>query len=100
MTRKEAIEVLIVKAGYGKFVKDIINQIFDEYQETILTIAEVDNKKIKKLEERIKDLETDKTCVGCKHWVYDGYGLGDKTCKINKNCKRAHKDRYDQRANS
>ena len=29
MTREEALEVLIVKAGYGDFVKDIIDQIFD-----------------------------------------------------------------------
>ena len=32
MTREEAKQVLIVKAGYGKFVEDIIDQIFNEHE--------------------------------------------------------------------
>jgi septal ring factor EnvC (AmiA/AmiB activator) len=32
MTREEAIDVLCVKAGKGEFVRDIINQIFDEHE--------------------------------------------------------------------
>ena len=35
MTREEALEVLIVKANKGDFVKDIINQIFDEHEAEI-----------------------------------------------------------------
>ena len=32
MTREEALDVLIVKADKGDFVKDIINQIYDEHE--------------------------------------------------------------------
>ena len=47
MTREEAREVLIVKAGYGDFVEDIIDQIFDDHEA-----------QLKAKEEEIKDLQT------------------------------------------
>ena len=37
MTREEAKEVLIIKAGYGDFVENIIDQIFN-YHETAIEI--------------------------------------------------------------
>ena len=32
MTREEAKEVLIIKAGYGDFVENIIDQIYDDHE--------------------------------------------------------------------
>ena len=32
MTREESKKVLIVKAGYGSFVENILDQIYDEHE--------------------------------------------------------------------
>ena len=35
MTREEAKEVLIMKAGYGDFVENIIDEIYDDFEEEL-----------------------------------------------------------------
>lgn len=55
MTREEAKQVLIVKTGYGKFVEDIIDQIFSEHEA-----------QLKAKDEEIKGL-------GCRAYHAEGY---------------------------
>ena len=39
MTRDEEIDILCVKAGKGDFVKDIINQIYDEHEAQLSVLS-------------------------------------------------------------
>lgn len=48
MTREEAKQVLIVKAGLGSFVENIIDQIYDDHYD----IVKAKDDEIKKLKEQ------------------------------------------------
>ena len=96
MTREEAKEVLIIKAGYGDFVENTIDQIFNDHETAIEILMKANEEEIsrhfnecekyeaqlKAKDERIKELEEDikpKTCGKCKNFEFDqefndGYG--------------------------
>ena len=83
MTREEAKEVLIIKAGYGDFVENIIDQIYDDHetqlkakesdlerQDMIIKCLNIDldnkEKLLKAKDEEIKVLE-------CRAYHAEGY---------------------------
>lgn len=53
MTRVEAKEVLIIKAGYGDFVENIIDQIYDDHEAQI----KAKDEEIERLKEHITHLQ-------------------------------------------
>ena len=46
MTREEAKEVLIIKAGYGDFVENIIDQIFNDHETSIEILMKANEEEI------------------------------------------------------
>lgn len=75
MTREEALNVLIIKAGKGDFVKDIINQIYDEHEaqlkakdERIRELEETQLNRREWYQKGYKEAMNHKKCGGCKHY--------------------------------
>ena len=76
MTREEAKEVLIIKAGYGDFVENIIDQIYDDHEETTSELREEvihQTDKVERLKEQIKANDELIKVLECRAYHAEGY---------------------------